>query len=51
MRMRRLINVIKGVIEAHVIQFWHRILEKDLRQRVQDMVFTQRTQPMLALVF
>jgi hypothetical protein len=32
--MRRLINVTKGVIEAHAILFWYGILEKDLKRRV-----------------
>jgi hypothetical protein len=34
MQMQRLINMIKWVIEAQMIQFWYGILEEDLRQRV-----------------
>jgi len=49
--MQRLINATKGVTEAQVIQFWYGILEKDLKLRVWNIVFTQLTQPTLALVF
>jgi hypothetical protein len=41
--MRRLINVTKGVTKVQAIQFWYGTLEKDLKQQVQDIVFTQLT--------
>jgi len=49
--MRRLINVTKGVTKVQAIQFWYGTLEKDLRQRVQNIVLTKPSQPTLALIF
>jgi hypothetical protein len=35
--------VTQGVIEAHEIQFWYGILEKELTHWVRDAIFLQPT--------
>jgi len=50
-RMRRLIVVTQGVIEAQVIQFWYGILDKELRRRIRNVILMSNNSPTLAHVF
>ena len=50
-RMRRLILVTNGVTDAQAVQFWYRILDKDLKRRVQDATLMHNSSPTLAYVF
>lgn len=50
-RMRRLISVTQGVIEAQAVQCWYGILDKELRRRVRDATLLQASAPTLAIVF
>ncbi len=50
-RMRRLIAVTQGVTEAHAIQFWYGILDKELQRRARDMTLMSDNSPTLAHVF
>jgi hypothetical protein len=50
-RMRRLIAVTQGVIEAQAVQFWYGILDKELQQRARDVILMSDDSPTLAHVF
>lgn len=50
-RMRRLISVTHGVIEAQAVQYWYRILDRELRRRVRDATLMSDSSPTLAHVF
>lgn len=50
-RMRHLILVTSCVIEAQAVQFWYRILDKELWRRVRDVIFMSNASPTLANVF
>ncbi len=49
--MRRLIAVTQGVTEAHAVQFWYGILDKELRQRARNVTLMNDDSPTLAHVF
>jgi hypothetical protein len=49
--MRRLIAITQGVTEAHAIQFWYGILDKELRRKVHDVTLMSDDSPTLAHVF
>ncbi|PTQ44536.1 hypothetical protein MARPO_0020s0163, partial [Marchantia polymorpha] len=51
MRMRRLISVTHGVTEAQAVQYWYRILDRELRRRVRDATLLSDASPTLAYVF
>ncbi|BBN17747.1 hypothetical protein Mp_7g16710 [Marchantia polymorpha subsp. ruderalis] len=50
-RMRRLISVTHGVTEAKAVQYWYRILDRELRRRVRDATLMSDSSPTLAHVF
>ncbi|OAE28330.1 hypothetical protein AXG93_2490s1200 [Marchantia polymorpha subsp. ruderalis] len=50
-RMRRLISVTHGVTEAQAVQYWYRILDRELRRRVRDATLMSDSSPTLAHVF
>ncbi|PTQ31359.1 hypothetical protein MARPO_0112s0017 [Marchantia polymorpha] len=50
-RMRRLISVTHGVTEAQAVQYWYRILDRELRRRVRDATLLSDASPTLAYVF
>ncbi len=50
-RMRRLIVVTQGVMEAQAIQFWYGILDKELRRRIRNVILMSNNSPTLAHVF
>ncbi|PTQ40682.1 hypothetical protein MARPO_0038s0037 [Marchantia polymorpha] len=50
-RMRRLISITHGVTEAQAVQYWYRILDKELRRRVRDATLLSDASPTLAYVF
>ncbi|BBN08134.1 hypothetical protein Mp_4g09160 [Marchantia polymorpha subsp. ruderalis] len=50
-RMRRLISVTHGVTEAQAVQYWYRILDKELRRRVRDATLLSDASPTLVYVF
>ncbi|BBN20292.1 hypothetical protein Mp_8g17980 [Marchantia polymorpha subsp. ruderalis] len=50
-RMRRLISVTHGVTEAHAVQYWYRILDRELRRKVRDATLMSDSSPTLAHVF
>ncbi|PTQ47194.1 hypothetical protein MARPO_0008s0049 [Marchantia polymorpha] len=49
--MRRLISVTHGVTEAQAVQYWYRILDRELRRRVRDATLMSDSSPTLAHVF
>jgi hypothetical protein len=49
--MQRLIVVTQGVTEAHAVQFWYGILDKELQRRVCDVTLMSDNFPTLAHVF
>ncbi|BBN06970.1 hypothetical protein Mp_3g25410 [Marchantia polymorpha subsp. ruderalis] len=50
-RMRRLISITHGVTEAQAVQYWYRILDRELRRRVRDATLMSNSSPTLAHVF
>ncbi|PTQ28729.1 hypothetical protein MARPO_0156s0026, partial [Marchantia polymorpha] len=50
-RMRRLISVTHGVTKAQAVQYWYRILDRELRRRVRDATLLSDASPTLAYVF
>ncbi|BBN20559.1 hypothetical protein Mp_Vg00640 [Marchantia polymorpha subsp. ruderalis] len=50
-RMRRLISVTHGVTEAQAVQYWYRILDRELRRRVRDATLMSDSSSTLAHVF
>ncbi|PTQ43569.1 hypothetical protein MARPO_0024s0079, partial [Marchantia polymorpha] len=50
-RMRQLILVTHGVTEAQAVQYWYKILDRELRQRVWDATLLSDASPTLAYVF
>ncbi|OAE21617.1 hypothetical protein AXG93_939s1250 [Marchantia polymorpha subsp. ruderalis] len=50
-RMRRLISVTHGVTEAQAVQYWYRILDRELRRKVRDATLVSDASPTLAHVF
>ncbi|PTQ27347.1 hypothetical protein MARPO_0204s0011, partial [Marchantia polymorpha] len=50
-RMQRLISVTHGVTEAQAVQYWYRILDRELRRRVRDATLLSDASPTLAYVF
>jgi hypothetical protein len=49
--MQQLIVVTQGVKEAQAVQFWYRILDKELRRRARDVTFMSDDSLTLAHVF
>ncbi|OAE21641.1 hypothetical protein AXG93_2619s1090 [Marchantia polymorpha subsp. ruderalis] len=49
--MRRLISVTHGVTEAHAVQYWYSILDRELRRRVRDATLLSDASPTLPYVF